>query len=120
VSLTLQPVSLQQLRLAIESSDAATLIGFYADGAEIQIVDKDHPPSKPRILGGREEIAAYYEDVCGRAMSHEIIQGLSSENRLAFTEACRYPDGSRVLCTAMLELDGGRIVRQTNLQAWDE
>jgi hypothetical protein len=36
------------------------------------------------------------------------------------TEACRYPDGTRVLCLAMLDLRDGLIVRQTAVQEWDE
>jgi hypothetical protein len=120
VTVTSRPVNLEGLRTAIEGSDATTLAGFYDDNAEIHIVDKNHPPSKPQILKGKGEISSYYEDVCGRAMAHDVSQGLMSEDRLAFTEACAYPDGTRVLCMAMLELKGGKIVRQTNVQAWDE
>ena len=37
----------------------------------------------------------------------------------AFAQACRYPDGTRVLCLAMLDLRDGLIVRQTAVQEWD-
>jgi hypothetical protein len=40
-------------------------------------------------------------------------------DRLAFTQACAYPDGTRVFCSAMIELEQGKIARQTNVQAWD-
>jgi len=43
------------------------------------------------------------------------------ERNVSFTEACRYPDGTAVLCTAMLDLDAeGRITRQIGVTAWDE
>ena len=43
-----------------------------------------------------------------------------ADDAVAFTEACRYPDGTNVLCATVLELADGRIVRQVVVQAWDE
>jgi hypothetical protein len=45
--------------------------------------------------------------------------GVADGDRLAFTQACAYPDGTRVFCSAMIELEAGKIARQTNVQAWD-
>jgi hypothetical protein len=42
------------------------------------------------------------------------------ENRVAFNEACEYPDGLRVLAAATLDVRDGQIVRQVNVEAWDE
>jgi hypothetical protein len=36
----------------------------------------------------------------------------------AFTQACRYSAGTRVLCLAMLDLRDVLIVRQTTEQEW--
>lgn len=113
-------VSVVALKRAIEGRDAKALASFYDEHAVLQIIDRDNPPSKPRQLNGRAEIAAYYEDVCGRAMSHRIEAGVSDGNDLAFTQACAYPDGGKVFCAAMVELNNGRIVRQTAVQVWDE
>ena len=44
---------------------------------------------------------------------------LAGVRNLAFAQACAYPDGTKVFCVAMLELQGGKIVRQTAVQAWD-
>jgi ketosteroid isomerase-like protein len=114
------PVSVADLKRAIEGRDAKALIGFYADNAMIRIIDRENPPSKPRELKGKAAIAAYYDDVCGRAMSHHIEAGVSNGKDLAFTQACTYPDGGKVFCAAMLELDDGKIIRQTAVQVWDE
>jgi hypothetical protein len=35
----------------------------------------------------------------------------------AFTQACTYPDGTKVSCAAMLDIEGGKIGRQTAVQA---
>lgn len=114
-----QTVTIPALRQAIESRDGKTLAGFYADDALLRIIDQNHPPSQPCELRGRDAIAAYFDDVCGRAMTHRVEAGVTDGDRLAFTQACTYPDGKRVFCSATLELAGGKIARQTAVQAWD-
>ncbi len=114
-----QPISLDELKRAIEGRDAKTLAAFYADDALLRIIDRDNPPSRPRELKGKPAIASYYDDVCGRAMSHRIESGIADGRALAFTQACTYPDGTKVFCAAMLDIQGGKIVRQTAVQAWD-
>ena len=52
-------------------------------------------------------------------MTHNVECGLADGNRLAFTQACAYPDGARVFCAAVVELAEGKISRQTVVQAWD-
>lgn len=108
------------LRRAIETSDFQALIGLYAENAEYRIVDRRNTPSRPLELKGKPAIAKYLEDVCGRAMTHKLEDELSDGNKLAYTEACEYPDGTRVFCAAVLEVKNGKIARQTNVQAWDE
>ena len=110
----------ETMRAAIETSDAKALIDLYAEDATMRIIDRANPPSRPRQLRGKAEIGAFYEDVCGRAMTHRIDDSVAAGDRFAFTETCEYPDGARVVCAAMIELAEGRIARQTNVQAWDE
>ena len=83
-------------------------------------VDRTNTPASPRVLHGREEIRQWIEDVCGREMNHRIETPVVGADRVAFTEACRYPDGTNVLCATVLELDEERIARQVAVQAWDE
>jgi ketosteroid isomerase-like protein len=116
---TSHPISVAELKRAIEGRDAKALAAFYADDALLRIIDHDNPPSKPREFKGRQAIASYYDDVCGRAMSHHIEAGLANGQALAFTQACTYPDGTKVFCAAMLDIKDGKIVRQTAVQAWD-
>jgi hypothetical protein len=112
-------ITLADFTRAVEGRDADALIGFYAEEATLRIIDRDNPPSSPRELRGRRAIADYYKDVCGRAMTHQVETGIGDDNHLAFTQACTYPNGGRVMCAGMLDLDRGKIVRQTNVQAWD-
>ena len=111
--------SLAALSRAIEGRNSAAMRGFYADDAKMTLVDRDHPPSKPQEIAGGRAIAAYFDDVCGRAMTHRVESGVAEGDRIAFTQACTYPDGNRVFCSATLELAGGKIARQISIQAWD-
>jgi ketosteroid isomerase-like protein len=116
---TLSEVSAAELARAIEGRDAKALAAFYADDALLRIIDQDNPPSKPRELRGKQAIASYFDEVCGRAMSHRIESSVADGQTLAFTQACTYPDGNKVFCAAMLDIRDGKIIRQTAIQAWD-
>ena len=113
-------VSVADLKRAIEARDGHALSSFYADDAVMHIIDRDNPPSRPREVRGKAAIAAFHDDVCSRAMTHKVETGVADSNRLAFVQRCAYPDGMTVLCSAMLELKGGKIAHQTVVQAWDE
>lgn len=112
-------ITLPTLRQAIESRDGTTLAGFYADDAVLRVIDQNNPPGKPMEVRGRDAIAAYYDDVCGRTMTHRVEFGVTEGDRIAFTQACTYPDGNRVFCMATFQLADGRILQQTCVQAWD-
>jgi hypothetical protein len=118
--MAINTVSVADLKRAIEGRDAKALSGFYDENATLQIIDRENSPSKPRELKGKAAIAAYYEDVCGRAMTHRIESGVTDGKQLAYTQVCTYPEGGKVFCATMLDLKDGKIVRQTAVQAWDE
>lgn len=108
------------IKQAIESRDGRALASFYADGATVLIVDHNNPPSRPREIKGKDAIAVFWDDICSRAITHKVDAGIAEGSRLAFTQTCIYPDGAKVFCQAMLELQDGKIARQTVVQAWDE
>ena len=110
----------EALRRAIEQSDGESLKGFYAEEAELYTVNRNTPPSSPNVIRGKEAIAEYIEDVCGRDMTHRVEREVVGENRIAFNEACEYPDGIKVLGATTLEVRDGKIVQQVNVEAWDE
>jgi len=115
-----QEVTGALIKRAIEGRDGPTLASFYADEAVLRIVDRNNPPSRPREIKGRSAINAFWDDICSRAMTHKVEVSIAEGNRLAFTQACAYPDGAKVFCVAILELKAGRISQQTVVQAWDE
>jgi hypothetical protein len=117
---TIHTFDLNTFKRAIEERDASAQLALYADGAEVTLVDRISRPSAPRVLRGREEIQAWIEDVCGRDMTHRVQHTVQDEGGAAFTEACRYPDGTGVVCATVLEVDNGLVARQIGVQAWDE
>ena len=110
----------EAMRRAIEGSHYDALVSFYADDAELRLVNKDSTPSSPTVLRGKEEISEMLRDVCGRAMTHHVEDEVVGGNRVSYNEACEYPDGVRVLGATTMELRDGMIVRQINVEAWDE
>ncbi|CBG68035.1 MULTISPECIES: nuclear transport factor 2 family protein [Streptomyces] len=110
----------EALRRGTEEANATTLTSLYADDAEMRVVDRNTQPSHPKVLHGRDEIAAMYDDVCGREMTHKVEQVLVQGDQVALTESCEYPDGVRVWASSMISLRDGKIIDHTMVQAWDE
>jgi ketosteroid isomerase-like protein len=120
MSVKTKPVTATSIKQAIEGRDGRLLASFYADDAVVRVIDRNNPPSKPREVKGRAAIDTFWGDVCSRAMTHKVEVTIAEGDRLAFSQACSYPDGAKVYCLSMLELKGGMISRQTAVQAWDE
>jgi hypothetical protein len=110
----------QAIQQAIEGRDGRMLASFYTDDATVRIIDRNNPPSAPRTIHGRSSIDTFWDDICSRAMTHRVETTLSDGNRIAFSQACTYPDGAKVFCLSVVDLEDGRIARQTVVQAWDE
>ena len=53
-------------------------------------------------------------------MTHTVGHRVNDDTGAAYTQACRYPDGTSVLCATVIQLEGGLISRQTVIQVWDE
>jgi ketosteroid isomerase-like protein len=108
-----------RLAAAIQSRDADAILGWYAPDAVLTVLDHDHPPTAPAVHRGLDEIGAYYRDVCGRNIEHEVRDAVATESGFGFAQHCRYPDGARVVCATVATLHDGQIDRQTAVQVWD-
>jgi len=108
------------IKKALETRDGKMLASFYGADAVVRIIDRNNPPSRPREVRGHTAIANFWDDICSRAMTHKVDVTVAEGDRLAFTESCAYPDGTKVFCAALVELDDGKIARQTVVQAWDD
>ncbi|MFG2793593.1 nuclear transport factor 2 family protein [Streptomyces sp. NPDC048419] len=112
--------SADTLRRGVEGHTAADLLSLYADDAQIRIVDRNTQPSQPKIIRGRDEIGALFEDIYSRDMTHKVDQCIIQGDHAAYSQSCRYSDGTRVLSESMVTLRDGKIAEEILIQAWDE
>jgi hypothetical protein len=117
---TISGLDFEALRQAAEHHDAEALANLYAEEAEVRIVNRETLPSSAHVLRGREQIARYLREACSREITSRIEDEVVGEERVAFNEACQYPDGTRVMSATTLEVKDGKIVRQVSVEAWDE
>jgi hypothetical protein len=117
---TITTFDLDRFARAAEERDAATQLSMYGPQATVTIADQISQPGAPRVLRTPEEIKSWLEDTYGRDMTHTVRHRVKDETGAAYTQACRYPDGTNVLCATVIELDGGQISDQTVVQVWDE
>ena len=110
-------LDLEALLRAVELCDPNTLLGFYAEDAQVRIVNGDAPHSPPFELRGRVEISRYLRAVSDQEMICRVESGVASnDGRITFSETCEYPDGTRVAVETTLELSSeGEIARQVDV-----
>jgi hypothetical protein len=117
---TREAFDLDRFTRAAEDRDAATQLSMYGPDATVTITDKVSQPGAPRVLSTREEIQAWLEDMYARDMTHEVQHRVHDATGAAYTQACRYPDGTNVLCATVIALRDGAISDQSVVQVWDE
>jgi hypothetical protein len=117
---TITTFDLDRFARAAEERDATTQLSMYGPHATVTIADKIDQPGDPRVLRTREEIKIWLEDTYSRDMTHTVRDRVSDDAGAAYVQACRYPDGTNVLCATVLTLDAGQIRDQTVVQVWDE
>lgn len=117
--MTTTTFDLDTLTAAIEARDAEGQLAFYVPDAELVLVDRDNPPSSPRVVTSTTQVRAFLTDVASREMTHSVRAAVADDEHVALEVSCVYPDGTRVLCVCIGELRDGRIARQHQVQAWD-
>jgi len=117
---TITTFDLERFTRAAEERDASTQLSMYGPDAVVTISNKISQPAEPRVLRTREEIEVWLKDMYARDMTHSVRHRVLDDTGAAYTQACRYPDGTNVLCATVIELDGGVISGQTVLEVWDE
>jgi hypothetical protein len=108
------------LREAIEDKDPDLLLGFYAEDAELRVVNGALPEGAAFELKGRGQIERYLRAVCDQQMTcvvEDDVSGevVSGEGSMTFGEVCEYPEGSSVSVETTLEIAKNSIVRQTDV-----
>lgn len=110
----------ETLRESIERCDLDLMLGFYAEEAELRIVNAGYPQSVPFELRGKAEIAKHLRATFGQETSHRVEREVVNKSRVTFREMCEYPDGGWVRIETTLEVSDGKIVRQVDVVSQDK
>jgi ketosteroid isomerase-like protein len=110
---------LEALRRGYEEWDVDALLALYADDVELVQIDRDNPPSSPRVRHGKEVFKGMFEHCAGAGVKATVENAVAGEDRAAATVTCEFPGGRKVVANAILELRDGRIVRERDVLAGD-
>jgi predicted RNA-binding Zn ribbon-like protein len=100
---------------AVERCDPDLMLDFYAEDAQLSIVNVQARQSSPFELYGKAEIAKHLRAVFSQETAHRVEREVVGEDRVTFRETCDYPDGSRIVVETTLEINDGKIVRQVDM-----
>jgi hypothetical protein len=123
-----QPALLDRIRRALEDKDLEALVALYAEDATLEEVSSLSPPSHPAVARSREAILVrlrqemLHDPVSGwsrRLESAALLDGLETDDAIAFTELRTYAAGDRALAQHIAHKHAGRIDRDRMVIAWD-
>ena len=110
---------LQAFRRAYEEWDVEALLGLYADEVELIQIDRDNPPSSPRVRRGKDVLRGMFEHCAAAGVKASVENAVAGDRRAAATVTCEFPGGRKVAANAVLEIREGRIVREREILAGD-
>jgi hypothetical protein len=122
------PTLLDRIRRALHDKDFDALAALYAEDATLEEVSNLSPPAHPTITRGREGIRDRLRDeimrdpVSGWARNLEsatVIEGVETDDGLAFTEERTYAAGDRAIAQHIAHKSAGRIDHDRIVIAWD-
>jgi ketosteroid isomerase-like protein len=110
---------IEVFKRAYEQWDIEALLGFYADDVELVQIDRDNPPSSPRVRHGKDVFRGMFEHCAAAGVNATVEHAIAGEDRAAATVTCEFPGGRKVLANGIFELEDGRIVRERDVLAGD-
>lgn len=111
---------LDAFRRGYEEWDIDALLALYADEVELIQIDRDNPPSSPRVRHGKEVFRGMFEHCAAAGVKATVENAVAAEDRAAAIVTCEFPGGRKVVANAILELRDGRVVRERDVQAGDQ
>ena len=102
-----------------EEWDVDALLALYADDVELIQIDRDNPPSAPRVRHGKDVLKGMLEHCAAAGVKATVANGVADEDRAAATVTCEFPGGRKVVANAIFEVRDGRIVRERDVLSGD-
>jgi ketosteroid isomerase-like protein len=106
-------------RRSYEEWDIDALLAMYADNVEIEQIDRDNPPSAPRVRHGKDVLKGMFEHCAAAGVKATVENTVADGRRAAATVTCEFPGGRRVLANAIFDIEDGRIVRERDVVSGD-
>jgi len=119
IKTTTTSFDLEAFRRAYEAWDVDALLDLYADEVELIQIDRDNPPSSPRVRQGKDVFKGMFEHCAAAGVKATVENGVAGEDRAAATVTCEFPGGRKVTANAILEIEDGRIVRERDIASGD-
>ena len=110
---------LAEFKRAYEEWDVDALVALYADEFELIQIDRDNPPSSPKIRAGKEMFRGMLEHCAAAGVKASVEHGVADGDRAAATITCEFPGGRKVVANGVLELEDGLIVRERDVLSGD-
>jgi ketosteroid isomerase-like protein len=110
---------LEAFKRGYEEWDTDALLSLYADDVELEQIDRENPPSSPRVRRGKEVFRGMFEHCRAAGVKATVEGGVVGEHSAAATITCEFPGGRKVVANGIMELEGGRIVRERDVVAGD-
>lgn len=105
---------------AFERRDLDSWVSFYADDAEWIEYRHFSPPRSPNRMVSKQQIAEFLSRICSADFGTTIVDEVIGGDRFAFSIDCTLPDGKHIFENIMIHTENGKVVRQVDVEAWDE
>ena len=69
---------------------------------------------------GKQQIAEFLHEICEADLGTTLADEVIDEDRIAFSVDCALPDGRHIFEHVIAHIEDGRVVRQVDLEAWDQ
>jgi ketosteroid isomerase-like protein len=109
----------EAFRRGYEAWDIDALLALYADEVELIQIDRDNPPSAPRVRHGKEMFKGMFEHCAAAGVKATVENVVAGEHRAAATVTCEFPGGRKVVANGIFELEDARIVRERQVLSGD-
>jgi ketosteroid isomerase-like protein len=117
---TITSFDLDALKRGYQEWDIEALLALYADEVELIQIDRDNPPSSPRVRHGKDVFKGMFEHCAAAGVKATVENAVAGDDRAAATLTCEFPGGRKVIANAALELRDGRIVRELDVASGDQ
>ncbi len=110
---------LEALKRGYEEWDVEGLLALYADEVELIQIDRDNPPSSPRVRLGKDVFQGMFEHCAAAGVRATVENLVVGPGRAAATITCEFPGGRKVVANSILDIEDGRIVCERDVLSGD-